>query len=691
MRNIFVVIALLLAVQSGAQTYNSTGGTIIDNSPNSFTQTVSGLTPTSIDSAHGLVEVCIDITHTYDADLEISLVSPDGTTINLLSRVGGGGDNFTGTCLNQSATTSIGSGSAPFTGTYKPMENIGEVNNGQNGNGVWTLQVDDTWAQDMGVLNSWSLTFGPGAPYPFSLDSSELPIVIIDTYGQTIPDEPKVNGNMKIIYNGVGMINYITDPANEYDGKVGVEIRGASSANYPQKPYAIETRDIFDADSNVSVFGWPSESDWVLISHYNDKSFMRNPLAYRIFHGMGHYSSRYQLCEVIINGVYQGIYMFGEKIKRDNGRVDIAKLDSTENTGDDVTGGYIFKTDYWDWNDSWQSNYSPIDHTNYDIHFVYHYPKPDRITLAQQTYLQAYVDSFETALYGNNFDDPILGYRAYIDVASFIDYLIINEVSRNNDGFKKSRYYHKDKYSNGGLMKAGPLWDFDWAWKNINECSIFAATDGSGWAHNINDCSPDVNSPGWYVRLMQDTVFVNEVKCRYETLRTSLLDTTFINTYIDSVVQLVSNAQDRHYTKWTTLGINVGAPEVGPIPTTFQGEVDAFKDWIALRLDWLDNNLPGTCHGLSVNDMSNTFGQVKVYPNPTNDLAQLAFTLEEQETVTIQLWSVDGRKVAEVYRGQLGAGQHTLPINARALAQGTYLIHLVGDHGYFTSKMLVKQ
>ena len=85
----------------------------------------------------------------------------------------------------------------------------------------------------------------------------------------------------------------------------------------------------------------------------------------------------------------------------------------------------------------------------------------------------------------------------------------MNEVSRNNDGFKKSVFFHKDKNSNGGKLKAGPVWDFDWAWKNIASCSIFEATDGSGWAHLINDCFTDNYSCGWYVRLLQDSTFNN--------------------------------------------------------------------------------------------------------------------------------------------------------------------------------------
>jgi len=167
--------------------------------------------------------------------------------------------------------------------------------------------------------------------------------------------------------------------------------------------------------------------------------------------------------------------------------VNIAELDSSENTGDDLTGGYIFKIDYFDDSNSWVSNFSPTGGRGDDVHFVYYYPKPEEITDQQKIYIQEFVDGFETVLYGSNFCDPLKGYRTYIDVNSFIDYFILGELSRNVDAYKKSAYFYKDKDSDGGLLHAGPVWDFDWAWKNINEC-YFGAQDGSGWAYKVHDC-----------------------------------------------------------------------------------------------------------------------------------------------------------------------------------------------------------
>lgn len=106
--------------------------------------------------------------------------------------------------------------------------------------------------------------------------SSNLPIVVINTNGQTISDEPKITADMGIIDNGPGIRNNITDTFNGYNGKIGIEIRGHSSQNFPKKQYGIELRDNAGNDIKVSLLGLPEESDWVLNASYTDKTFLRN-------------------------------------------------------------------------------------------------------------------------------------------------------------------------------------------------------------------------------------------------------------------------------------------------------------------------------------------------------------------------------------------------------------------------------
>ncbi|NMH26576.1 CotH kinase family protein [Flavobacterium silvaticum] len=675
MKKIYLLLLLVTAIFQ-AQTFNGTTGPISDDATlNNYTATISGLSG-PLTSDYGLVTVCVDITHTWDSDLNVHLISPDGTDINLFSALGGGEDNFTGTCLSQSAEASINTGWAPYTGVFKPQETLGNQNNGQSGNGVWTLQILDTYAfADTGSVNSWSITFGTGAATPFVFTSSNLPIVIINTNGVAIPDEPKIDALMGIIDNGPDQMNHLTDAQNGFSGNIGIELRGNYSQGLPQKPYNFETRDAAGEELNVGLLGMPSEHDWCLIANYNDKVFMRNKLAYSLFEQMGNYAARSRYCEVILNGSYQGIYLLMEKIKRDNDRVDIAKLETTENTGINATGGYILKSDYWTWEDSWQLNYHPLDHPDLDVRLVYEYPKPEDITDAQKSYIQQYIDTMETALYGEDFTDPANGYSKYLDVDSFVDYFIVNELARNIDGFRKSWFFSKDKdvsATENSKLKAGPVWDFDWAWKDIWSCSIFEATDGSGWAHLINDCSPDVNSNGWYIRLLQDPAFANRLRCRWETFRASFLSDAEVDAFINNVADELSVAQVRHFEKWGNLGINTGTPEVEQDPATFGGQINQFKNWIALRLAWLDANIPGSAENceLSVASAANPDYGVVAYPNPANTILTFKATNGIQPE-RVELFDLTGKSVLKVSVTNSGE------MNVSGVADGIYVCRIL--------------
>ncbi|MCB9359733.1 MAG: CotH kinase family protein [Flavobacteriales bacterium] len=468
-------------------------------------------------------------------------------------------------------------------------------------------------------------------------DSTNLPLVLFNTLGQEIVDEPKILLNMKIIHNGNTQMNHLNDFPNVYDGFAGVEIRGSYSSSLPQKPYGVETQDSLGQNLNVSLLNMPTENDWILIANYNDKTFLRNSLAFKLFTEMGHYAPRTQLCEVVINNIYNGIYLFTEKIKRDKGRVDIAKLKPNENAGDSLTGGYIFKVDYWDLNNSWPSAYNNPNYPSSTVRYVYSYPDEVDITNNQKNYIQTKVKAFEDDLWGSNFEDPLNGYRQHIDVTSFIDYFIVNEFARNEDGFKKSRYFHKDKNSNDSLIYAGPVWDFDWAYKDISS----SMQNGAGWQHNYSGAS-DVKPPGWYIRMMQDSAFVNELACRYFNLRLTILDTTYLYNYIDSIAFEVNAAQERHYDRWQILGINVGTPEIGSQPTTYEGEITKFKSWISERLTWLDNNMPGNCTTVGIEKPKQLAPYWSIYPNPSRDLLNIYV---DEEIKIIKIYDVSGRLI----------------------------------------------
>ncbi|OWY25721.1 T9SS C-terminal target domain-containing protein [Sphingobacteriales bacterium UPWRP_1] len=506
------------------------------------------------------------------------------------------------------------------------------------------------------------------------LDSSELPIVMINTLGQTIVPDTKIDCLMDIKYNGPNSITYVSDSANVYSGNIGIEIRGNTSATYPQRPYNIETRDSAGGNNNVPILGMPAENDWVLLSNYNDRSLMRNLIAFNLFREMDNYSVRAQLCEVLIDGSYKGIYVIGEKIRRDANRVDIAKLTAADTVGDALTGGYILQQNYWDANNSFQSNYSPIDHPEFDVHFVYEYPDYNTILPVQKSYIASYIDSLETALYSDNFADPDLGYRKYMDIPSFIDYFLVNELSRNADGFKKSVFFHKDKFSNGGKLKAGPVWDFDWSFKNQEYC-FFNNSQGEGWAHHINDCFTDNYSTGWYIRLLQDSTFQNELRCTYEQYRQNILDTTTIFSYIDSIGATVQNAQARHFQKWPLLGHTGPDWEIEPIAATYNADLDTLKNWINKRLVWLDANIPGHCITTDVTE-TNLSGTVNCYPVPASSYLIIDYSLPSAMNVSVRLYNYLGTEVLSIPPITQSTGQHSLKLETKTLSSGIYILKL---------------
>ncbi|MEZ5197097.1 MAG: CotH kinase family protein [Bacteroidales bacterium] len=561
------------------------------------------------------------------------------------------------------------------------------------GNGYYSLlSIYDLEPEQTLYIQVWGYGGGTGA-FEFCItdlgtvvfESSQLPIVMINTFGQTIPEDSKIDAWMEIKYNGPDSLTLLTDSSNVYDGHIGIEIRGATSAGYPQTPYNIETRTDSGTNNNVPILGMPPENDWVLLSNYNDRSLIRNTLAFKLFEEMGNYSVRTHLCEVLVDSSYKGIYVFGEKVKPDNNRVDIAKLLPGDTLGDELTGGYILEQNYWNESNSFLSNYSPIDHPEFDVHFVYKYPKAADINELQKEYIAAFVDSLETALYSENFADPETGYRQYLDVPSFIDYFLINELSRNNDGFKKSVFFYKDKFSNGGKLKAGPVWDFDWAWKNLYTCTIFENIDGSGWAHHINDCPTDNYSCGWYIRMLQDSTFANELRCAYEDYRLTMLDTTSIFAYIDSIQNLVQYAQARHFQKWPILGISGPAPEVGEIATTYNAELDTLKAWIGLRLQWLDENIPGLCVSLTqIDEQSNSVSTLKYYPNPGNGVVHFEGFLQGDSPLLLCFYDETGRKIDDI---QLQTGYLNLDYHLKR--NGVFYFKLIGKDGIIESGKLI--
>lgn len=445
---------------------------------------------------------------------------------------------------------------------------------------------------------------------------SNLPIIVINTNGQTILDDPKIDVQMGIIWNGDNNRNFLTDPFNDFEGNIGIEIRGSTSQQYPKKSYGFETRDVQGENLNVSLLGLPTENDWILYGAYPDKSLMRNEITYSLFEEMQPWSPRYVYCELVINGEYLGVYTLLERIKRDKDRVDIEKLEINDNEGDDITGGYIIKVDKL----TGSSNIPWISEYQEKVKFLYHDPEYEELSLAQREYISNYVSEFENAVYSPDFADPLLGYRPFINTASFVDFMIMQELGRTVDGYRSSSFMYKDRDSNGGKLTCGPMWDFNLSFGNADYCDAFELT---GWQYNFADVCPNFTTepPNWWARMLEDPTFTNELKCRWQELRSSILATENINNWIDSTAFYLTESQERNFTKWPILGQYVNWNFF--IGDTFQEEVDYLKSWFQDRSTYLDGiylNYPGTCEVITSTTQIRDIKEDNIfYPNPTHE------------------------------------------------------------------------
>lgn len=521
--------------------------------------------------------------------------------------------------------------------------------------------------------------------------SSNLPIVIINTGGQSIPDEPKITATMGIIYNGPGAMNNLSDPPNEYNGTIGIETRGSSSQLFPKKSYGLETRTPTGADTNVSLLGMPSENDWILSANYTDKSLLNNVLAYRLANDFGNYASRTCFVELVLNGSYRGIYILMEKIKRDDNRVKVAKLKAEDTAGADVTGGYILKIDKTTGSSGtggFESDYLPLANANgQKIFFQYEYPSDAKIHPKQKQYIEAFVDSFEYALKNAPLYDTMIGWRRFANEKSFVRYFLLNELSKNVDGYRISTFLYKKKITDGNKLFVGPVWDYDIAFGNADYCGGDVDT---GWAYRFGDVCPwdGMQIPFWWQRLMGDTLFQNKLKCAYTEYRSTFLDTVQLFGWIDSMAGVLNNAQIRNFTKWPILGTYVW-PNPHPIPQTYAGEIAELKGWLRKRLAWLDAHIPGTCWPEPTASPTLSFSsECNVYPNPFSSQITIRLSATTRDLAEVQLLSIDGKVIhSSSFELSAGTQSYLFPV-ADGLMPGMYLLRIRTNHQAYTFRLL---
>jgi hypothetical protein len=431
-----------------------------------------------------------------------------------------------------------------------------------------------TYIIKVGLKNPLNPCLG-GIPFSIQYDgalSSVLPIVKLTTLNNTINNDVKVPVKMEIIDHGIGQLNNANDTVYSYEGTIMAEWQGFTAINHPKKNYDFDLVDAQGNDIDTTLLGLPAENDWIFKAEYLDNTLLKNSVAYYFAREMGRYAPRTKHCEVFLDGNYIGVYTLTEKVKRGKERVDIAKMTSADTLGSALTGGYIIEMNINGNPAAWNSAYPPINSATspHPVEFKYVYPKAVSILPVQGNYIKTYVDSFENALNGVNFTNDSLGYRAWIDVSTFIDFLIVNEFTMNYDSYGRSTYMYKEKDTDGGKLCIGPPWDYDRA---------MDSPPSSGWVWE--NCHPLWPFPFWWSKMYTDSVYRHELACRWFSLRENELSNGKFMAFIDSTANLLyQGPAERNYAIWQTLN---GVP--------YSQQVLNLKVFMYQRLTWIDETL----------------------------------------------------------------------------------------------------
>lgn len=489
--------------------------------------------------------------------------------------------------------------------------------------------------------------------------SSPLPIVIIETdcdpstgLPLDIPDEPKVGGTMKIIYINDQQVNHYSDRDNpaylNYNGRIGIELRGKTSQNSPKKPYGLTT---LKADSisnnNVALVGMPKENDWILNPFFSDESYLRDALTYALGRRTGHYAPRTRYCELFLNGDYKGLYLLSEKIKIDKNRVDITKMTTADTLMPNVMGGYLFKADKPDANDS--VAWSTPSIAGFPVTYIIQNPKVADIRPQQTDYILSYFNDFQRAM-DNGDNDSVTGYPSLIDVASFVDYMLVAELSSNPDSYQFSTFFHKNRQ---GKLCAGPLWDFniafgnDWHDRSKYDVWQFCNEDNTG-------------SPFWN-QLFNDSIFHQKLVQRWSRLNRpgAALEYNTVMYLIDSLVNVVTPVVARDQERWG-------------IEHEHDYYVMGMRQWLKSRYQWMNTQLLGA-------DFKKEY---VLAPNPTMGAIHLEGDLVNA-IPHITIYTLEGVRVIDQ--------NFTLPgfsIDLSSLASGMYIAYIHHAKGIEVQKII---
>ncbi len=489
--------------------------------------------------------------------------------------------------------------------------------------------------------------------------SSEFPIFIIttdiDPYTGNhlqIQDEPKIGANLKILYLNDSTRNFLSNQNDSYflnyNGRIAIETRGSTSQSYNKKSYAFETRlDDNETNNNVSLVGMPDENDWILTAMNDEPSYLRDCLSFCLYEKLGYYSPRTKYCEVIVNGNYRGLYYLTEKIKVDKNRVNIEKLESNENIFPNLSGGYIVKADKTTGGDEAAWTTSAYNYYE-DVNYIHHAPKPELITNSQAKYIRNYFDTVFSLVESHN-QDVLHGFPAYIDIMSFVDFMIMGEFSSNVDIYQKSTFFHKDR---GGKLRAGPIWDY-----NLAYGYDFGQIGRSGYDVLQFENNDNTGSDFWH-QMYEDDKFYCILTHRWKELTISGAPLNYYSVVhiIDSIRNMIAPAVNRDRNRWSK-------------NYNYLSHINSMKQWLQNRYLWLNNIWKDNDECFSEEVPSLVISKINYHP-----ISSYGYSSKDLEFIGITNNSSDTVDVSGCFFRELGI-TYTFPENSKiAPLQEVYIV-----------------
>jgi len=372
----------------------------------------------------------------------------------------------------------------------------------------------------------------------------KLPVLRIDTTGRApiLDRENYVRATMTLDPNGSGFA--------PYSGTLDIRGRGNSTWVAPKKPYRLRL------DTKSPLMGIASNRHWALLANYNDKSQLRSYAAGEVSRATGlDFTPAYRHVEVILNGRYDGVYQLTEHIRGGADRVDIEEMGPEDNSGVELTGGYLLEID-----ERLEENDEPGFRTQHHVPVVV--KEPDPMTPEQRAYITGHVAAFENALFSSSFADPVVGYRHYLDENAFADHYLVHEIARNQDTFWSSTFFSKQRGDD--RLVFGPMWDFD---ISMGAAAAPRTLDPTGWAHR--------GTGRWLQRIFTDPTFVTTVEQRWAALSPRIADLPDrLEALGDSLQPAIANDESR----WGYELEQHDTPQY-------------VADWLRTRLSWIGDEL----------------------------------------------------------------------------------------------------